>query len=239
MAANLLLLSLASVVLLSGLLWTRYRALRREAYIRSQEWPKGLLERLRKRHPQLTPRECQLVGQGLRQFFLAYLKGGRKFVAMPSQVVDDLWHELILYTRHYQRFCQRGFGHFLHHTPAVVLGRNRQGNAGLRRCWWWACQEEHINPKAPSRLPLLFALDAKLGIGGGFHYVPDCGSVRRTGRDDGGGGGCGGGSPHCGADFSSDSFDGGTDGFGDGGADGDGGGGDGGGDGGGGCGGGD
>ncbi|BDI06876.1 hypothetical protein [Sphaerotilus microaerophilus] len=31
----------------------------------------------------------------------------------------------------------------------AFIGRDRQGNAGLRRCWWgWACQEEHINPKA-------------------------------------------------------------------------------------------
>lgn len=216
------------------MLWSRYVALRREAYVRGAELPRGLFEKLRQRHPHLTAKDCQLVAQGLRQFFLAHLKSGRRFVSMPSQVVDDLWHELILYTRNYETFCRKAFGRFLHHTPAVVLTSNRQKNEGLRRCWWFVCREENINPRSPSRLPLLFALDAKLKIAGGFTYVPDCTGVRREGaagdRT----------SPHCGGDFSDASYDGGTDGFGDGGSDGgsaDGGGGDG--CGGGGCGGGD
>lgn len=146
----------------------RYVAQRREAFIRHAELPKGLFERLQKRHPDLSLKDCQLVAHGLRQFFLAHLKSGRRFVSMPSQVVDDLWHEYILYTKNYDRFCRQAFGRFLHHTPAVVLGRAQQGNAGLRRCWWYACKEENINPRAATRLPLLFALDSKLGIPGDF-----------------------------------------------------------------------
>lgn len=187
----------------------RYVALRREAHIRHAELPRGLFEKLRARHPQLSLKDCQLVANGLRQFFLAHLKSGRKFVAMPSQVVDDLWHEFILCTKNYDSFCRQGFGRFLHHTPAVVLTDDRLKNAGLRRCWWFACREEHIDPRAPSRLPLLFALDAKLNIAGGFRYVPDCGGVRRASADSGGG------TPYCGSDFCSDGVDGSTDGFGD------------------------
>jgi hypothetical protein len=92
----------------------------------------------------------------------------------------------------------------------VVLGKDRQGNAGLRRCWWWTCREEHIDPRRPTRLPLLFALDAKLGIADGFFYTPDCSALRRG--DDGSGV-----TPYCGGDFADSSIDGGTDGFGDGG----------------------
>ena len=215
-------LSAASVVM-----WQRQKALRRAAYIRSFELPRGLFEQLRKRRPELSLKDCQLVAQALRQFFLAHLNSGRQPVSMPSQVADDLWHEFILYTKHYQAFCQAAFGRFFHHTPAVVLGGDRVANAGLRRCWWQVCRLENIDPRKPTRLPLLFALDAKLGITDGFRYVPDCGSIR---RDRGSGDG---GATHCGGDFSSSSVDGSTDGFGDGGS----GGGDGGGDGGG-CGGG-
>jgi hypothetical protein len=43
--------------------------------------------------------------QGLKQFFLAHLMSDRKLVSMPSQIVDHLWHEFILYTREYQHFC--------------------------------------------------------------------------------------------------------------------------------------
>jgi len=141
----------------------------------------------------------------LRQYFLAHLKSGCKFVSMPSQVADDLWHEFILYTRHYETFCNQAFGGFMHHTPAVVLGEDRQNNAGLRRCWWYCCLEENINPKAATRLPLLFSLDEKLKINNGFRYAPDCRGVK---SGDGGG-------VHCGGDMSNSSFDGTTDGFGD------------------------
>ncbi|MBL8449699.1 MAG: hypothetical protein JNM32_07230 [Dechloromonas sp.] len=188
--------------------WRRAAAAQRAEYIRHFALPKGLYERLRSRRPDFGPKECQLVAQGLRQFFLAYLRGGRRFVSMPSQAVDDLWHEFILYTREYETFCRKAFGHFLHHTPAVVLSSAGEANAGLRRCWWHTCREENINPRQPTRLPLLFALDAKLGIADGFHYVPDCGSVRNR-RD------AGSGTPYCGGDFSSTYFDGGTEGFGD------------------------
>ena len=161
---------------------------------------------MQKRRPELTIKDCQLVNKGLRQFFLAYLKSGRKYVSMPSQVADDLWHEFILYTRQYDRFCRKAFGGFFHHTPAVVLKTSRQNNAGLRRCWRYACKDELINPKKPVRLPLLFALDAKLNIAGGFHYVPDCSSVRREGDDEGS-------VVYCGGDFSDSAIDGSLDGF--------------------------
>lgn len=223
-------LAIAATVLLAVLAiqWRRKVALRRSEYIRSFELPRGLFERLRKRRPALTLKDCQLVSHALRQFFLAYAMSGRKFVSMPSQVVDDLWHEFILYTKNYESFCRKAFGGFLHHTPAVVLGSDPVANAGLRRCWWYVCREENINPHQPTRLPLLFAIDAKLNIEDGFRYVPDCQSVRRESNDGPSG------AVHCGSDFGSSSVDGCTDGFGD---SSDGGGGDGGGDGGG-CGGG-
>lgn len=195
-------------IAIAVLVQSRQRRIAREAYVRHYVLPKGLFEKLQARHPELTRKDCELVAQGLRQFFLTYLHGGFQFVAMPSQVVDELWHEFILYTRNYQHFCKQAFGRFLHHTPAVVLGAERQGNTGLRRCWWLACRDENIDPRRPSRLPLLFALDGKLNIPGGFTYVPDCGGVRRDNDT-------GSSSPWCGSDFSDSSFDGSTDGFGD------------------------
>lgn len=206
-------ISVACVTLagISAFLWRRQVQLRREAYIRSFVLPKGLFEKLRERHPNLTMKDCQLVSQGLRQFFLAHLKSGRKYVSMPSQVVDDLWHEFILYTKNYQHFCQHAFGRFLHHTPAVVLSKDQQGNAGIRRSWYYACHEENINPKQPTRLPLLFALDSKLGIPNGFVYVADCSGFQRQG-DSSGGAYCGAeiGSSGCGGGGGSDSDSGGS-----------------------------
>ena len=217
---HILFIALTAVVavglLLALVFMRRYRRLQREAFIRHFEFPKGLFEKLRAKHPSLSTKDCQLVAHGLRQFFLAHLLSGRRFVSMPSEVVDDLWHEFILHTRNYEVFCRQAFGAFLHHTPAVVLaGGQRQQNEGLRRCWWYACKDENINPHQPTRLPLLFALDAKLNIPGGFRYVPDCQGVRRT--DDGGDMGP---IAYCGGEFASSSYDGGTAGFGDGAAEG-------------------
>ena len=170
------------VVLLPLATWRRQVTLRREQFIRTSALPNGLFERLRKRHPDLSIKDCQLVAHGLRHFFLAYLKSGRKFVSMPSQIADDLWHEFILFTRNYEAFCSKAFGRFLHHTPAVALASTRESNAGLRRCWWHTCLEDNINPRSPTRLPLLFALDAKLNIPNGFRYAADCRApVRKTG----------------------------------------------------------
>lgn len=177
----------------------KLREAQRADFIRGYSFPKGLIEKLMKRRPELQAKEGQLVARALRQFFLAYLKSRRQFVAMPSQVADDLWHEFILYTRGYEQFCQHAFGQFLHHTPAVMLTDKDSDNTGLRRCWWQCCKEENINPAQATRLPLLFALDAKLGVADGFHYVPDCKALRASGD----GGAVGGSSNvHCGADFS-------------------------------------
>ncbi len=204
----------AGVLAAGGLYcWHRWRQLARAEFIRSYTFPHGLFDKVRVRRPQLDPKQLQLVAHALRQFFLAHLRSGGRYVSMPSQVADDLWHEFILYTRHYDAFCRRAFGGFLHHTPAVALSHERhqrQHNIGLRRVWWYTCKEENINPRAPTRLPLLFALDAKLGIADGFVYKPDC---RKEGRADSAG--CSGSATHCGGDFSNSSFDGSTEGLGD------------------------
>ena len=186
--------------------WTLWRRGMRTEFIRSYTFPRGLFDKLQAKRPELDLKQMELVARALRQFFLAHLCSGRKFVSMPSQVTDDLWHEFILYTRNYNEFCRRAFGRFMHHTPAVVLGADRQNNAGLRRAWWYSCKEENIDPAKPTRLPLLFAIDAKLGIHDGFVYTPDCRKLRESES--------GSQQVHCGADFSRSSADGTTDGFG-------------------------
>jgi len=204
-----------SVPVIAVLCWLAYVALRiaskkirraREAFINGYAFPPGLLDKLARKRPELDAPARQRVEQALRQYFLIYLRGGFKFVSMPSQVVDDLWHEFILYTRNYQQFCRKAFGRFFHHTPAVVLDRQQRGsNAGLRRVWWLACQEEGIDPRKPDRLPLLFALDGEFNLADGFFYAADCKALRPGGSSGG----------YCGGDFADNSFDGGTDGFGD------------------------
>jgi hypothetical protein len=179
----------------------------RERYVRESPMPQFLKRKLRETYPHLSEKDCHLVEHGLRQFFLACSRSKKQFVAMPSKAVDAMWHEFILHTKAYQRWCDLGLGRFVHHTPAEALGKQAIGNDGLRRAWYWTCKDEAIDPKKPSRLPLLFALDAKLAIAGGFTYKPDCKDIERKNADGGSGGG-GGGDIYCGTSFSDGSHSG-------------------------------
>jgi hypothetical protein len=186
------------IAILGGYAFTSGLAARRaarERFIRQFTLPDGLYRKLHQKRPEIDPRHHPLVARALRQFFLCHLLSGRRYVSMPSQVVDDLWHEFILYTKNYQLFCNKAFGRFLHHTPAVVLGHGQTDDIGLRRAWRFACLEENINPRNPSRLPLLFAIDEKLGVADGFRYRPDCRKETAVGTEGGNINTC------CGADL--------------------------------------
>jgi hypothetical protein len=190
------------VFMLFAGVWARQE---RSRLVREAPLPLFLRQKLVATYPHLTSRDAELVERGLRQFFIACQRSNKRFVAMPSQVVDSMWHEFILHTSAYRKWCDLAIGRFVDHVPAEVLGRKASTNDGLRRTWFWACREESINPKKPSRLPLLFALDAKFAIPGGFVYLADCHGVRRDGVQP---------YAHCGESFSDASYSGDADGFG-------------------------
>ena len=173
----------------------------RERCIPEAPLPRFFQRTLRETCPHLSSRDCELVEPGLCQFFLACLRHPKQFVAMPSQAVDVLWHAFILHTQAYQGWCQNALGFFLHHTPAEALGAQARHNDGLCRCWYWACKEESIDPTAPSRLPLLFALDATFAIPDRFACVPDSRGTGTALHRSAGGTGAGGGGTHCGTSF--------------------------------------
>lgn len=194
--------------------WRKARRLARADAIDRFPYQRTLDRRLAERRPELTPAQRELVFQGLRDYFHLCNDAGRKMVSMPSQVVDDAWHEFILFTRQYKRFCDQALGRFLHHTPAEAMRSPTDAQEGIKRAWRLACARDGIDPRAPSRLPLIFAIDGMLGIANGFRYQLDCMAAGNagvgycaghigcssgcsgdsgSGDGDGGGGGCGGG----------------------------------------------
>jgi len=218
MMLGVIVLVVLSIVLGALLLLYRDRAARLERLqvIRQHVFPASLLRKLRDHHPQLDEKDSFLVARALRQYFLIHAQmGPQALIGMPSKVVDDLWHEFILDTRAYAAFCDRAFGHFFHHVPASSTPRGTDIDASLRCTWVMACREENINPDRPLRLPLLFAIDAKLGIEAGQSYnlkamirpgdsASGCGGLAcggggssSDGGGSGGGGGDGGGSGGC------------------------------------------
>jgi len=163
------------------LLWQRWRQSAQARYI--ENFPlHGLLDRcLAARRPELDATQRAAVLDALRDYFIFCRQAGRRMLAMPSQAVDDAWHEFILFTRQYDNFCRHAFGRFLHHTPAEAMTSPTQATGGLKRAWRLACAHEGINPRQPDRLPRLFAVDATLGIAGGFIYQLDCMAARHGG----------------------------------------------------------
>ncbi len=149
--------------------WVRSR---QRMAIREGRLPVLPKRKLRQEFPALAAKDADLVERGFRQFFMACSRSDGQYVAMPSKIVDAYWHAFILDTRSYAEWCERTLGRFLHHVPAERLGSDAKANDGLRRAWFFACKDEAINPRKPSRLPLLFALDNKFGVQGGVVYSP-------------------------------------------------------------------
>lgn len=143
-------------------------------YIERYYFHKGIRQKLSQKHPQLSEQQLDMVFQGLRDYFRICHRAGNRMVSMPSQVVDDAWHEFILSTRIYEKFCNKALGRFLHHTPAEAMPTPTLAKEGIKRSWRLACALEQINPKKPVRLPLIFAMDGLLNIDNGFTYQLDC-----------------------------------------------------------------
>lgn len=228
----LVLVAVLSIALLAMHGLWRYSV--RAAFIRETLLPPGLLDTLSVSFPALSLKDRQLVARGLRKFFLAQLKAGRRPVAMPSRVVGALWTAFARRAE-YETYCRQALGRLLPAGVPVALSSDGEANAGLRRCWWNACREENLDPSAPTRVPLLFALDAKLKIEQGHNYFADDAARLRKIQPESGsvGGGNGDGGMEWSYererswtpdDLRDSAWDGGTDGFGDGGGDGGGGG---------------
>lgn len=56
----------------------------------------------------------QLIREMLKFLFLV---GKHKIKLTPALLVDYTWHEFILFTRFYMRFCSENYDRYLHHSP--------------------------------------------------------------------------------------------------------------------------
>ena len=100
-----------------ALFYGRKRRARQLAFIKTYPFHPALKRKVGAKYPHLSEEQTHLVFRALRDYFWMCNKAKRKLVAMPSQVVDDAWHEFILFTRAYQTFCSKALGRFLHHIP--------------------------------------------------------------------------------------------------------------------------
>lgn len=167
---------ITAVIIILGfwLVKMAYQSRQRHQFIQQFAFPNSIRKKLKQTYPHLGDAHIDMVLDGLRRYFIICQQGRLNMTAMPSQVVDIAWHEFILFTRGYEQFCKQAFGKFLHHTPAEAMANAGFAQQGIKRAWYFSCKQETINPKQPSRLPLLFAIDALLEIPDGFHYELFC-----------------------------------------------------------------
>lgn len=170
-----LLIACIAVVLIALLIWRNQgMAGKRMQRLEEYKFPPGIVRKLKAAYPHLTDAQVAMVMQGLREFFAVALMARGRMVSMPSRAVDTAWHEFILFTRGYQVFCRDVLGKFFHHTPAEAMRTPTVAQQGIKRTWRLSCRREHIDPRTPRRLPLLFAIDAMLSIPDGYKYSLDC-----------------------------------------------------------------
>jgi hypothetical protein len=147
----------------------------RAGIVDAYRFPGSVRQRFGLEHQALGTAEIAAVESATRQWFRLAARHRKAKLAMPSIIVDDYWHEMVLHTWDYQEFCDSALGRFLHHQPesamtAADAAANR--NATLRATFKLAQEDERIEP---TKLPLLFRVDRDLGIEGGRRYLADCG----------------------------------------------------------------
>ena len=153
-------------------------------YIDDYIFPQGITQNIKKKYVHLTDIEIAEVLKLLKEYFhmcnIATIGAASSesiskekeilCVGMPSKIVDDAWHELILFTREYADFCEKALGKFLHHTPSSALSNTVPTQTAIQNAWRIACHRSELNPVSTSELPAIFKIDEKLSIKDGFIY---------------------------------------------------------------------
>lgn len=118
--------------------------------------PKSLARELLIQQPELGAKIAQATGVssndcdvGLQETlkFLILAAESQEHSCTPSRRVDLVWHEFILFTRLYAKFCHTHFGKFIHHEPAAIgqscsvpyqhtLELYRRKFGALHSDWW-------------------------------------------------------------------------------------------------------
>lgn len=129
-------------------------------YVLNTPMPSQLWHNEAFRNTPITHEDKQLIEAGLRDFFILHILFPTRPIAMPSKMVDKLWHAFILDTQSYQSYCKQAFGSVFHHVPDYEFS-DRGKNIRLFT-WQSACRLQGIRPARPDTLPRLFGVDPLL-----------------------------------------------------------------------------
>lgn len=83
------------------------------AEVDAYEVPKLLIPRIAKEHHRTLEEATMMVREAKRMLYLCIVSG--ESIA-PSDIVDEAWHEMLMFTRFYKDFGNF-IGGFIHHDP--------------------------------------------------------------------------------------------------------------------------
>jgi len=100
------------------------------------DYEKGTKYRLQMKRSGMSDKEWDWTWFELKRYFLmcALLRN----VPMYSARADEVWHEMLMFTREYEQFCQGFCGSLIHHAPH---GKGEQPSAGDRAWFEWVYGE--------------------------------------------------------------------------------------------------
>lgn len=107
---------------------------------------------------------------------------------MPSRLVDEAWHALILDSVAYIALCREAFGTYLHHFPEGSVG-GEQSPALVNTVWAWDRSQAGRDHEA-----FLWDLDGRHGVEDPWGISESDLARMRAGGYAGGAGACGTGS---------------------------------------------
>lgn len=145
-------------------------------------FPLGVVTQFKMQYPKLSDKEISLIQTGLRDFFALIILNPTKKIAMPSRLVDDLWH-IFLEHDSYQDFCQTFVGKPIKHIESPESPKGFDKAQPIRKI----SSDVHSTFKllnksnntfyytfamVDDKFPLLFMADYLLKADFGYFYDP-------------------------------------------------------------------
>lgn len=130
-------------------------------YIKGYVLPSDIKDKVCERYFGLTDENYREGEEALKSFFIAHLYAKERYLVMPSKIADSIWHEFILHTDKYTRFCNSAFGEYLHHYASDRSSVNiERQELGLLLTWEISNKFfDNGNERNP-----LFQIDKKAGL---------------------------------------------------------------------------
>lgn len=96
-----------------------------------------VIERFVKHHPAEKDRAPEIFQELLKMLWLMathkqemrenIISSPQKILVYPQmELIDEMWHAFILFSKDYTNFCEKFFGHYLHHLPTTSVEHERE-----------------------------------------------------------------------------------------------------------------